>query len=51
MKTLCIILASLALASCGIPVAITADYTDPETGLTLGGGYSSKGGIVINASK
>ena len=51
MKTLAIIITAIALTSCGIPVALTGSYTDPDTGATISGGYSSKGGIVIDARK
>ena len=51
MKTLACILACVALSSCGLPVAIRLDYTDPDSGLILGGGYSSKSGLEVSASK
>jgi hypothetical protein len=51
MKTIACILAVVALSSCGIPIALRADYTDPDSGLVIGGGYSSKGGLEIEVSK
>lgn len=57
MKTLRIIIKALAavaacsLVSCGLPVNISANYKHPETGLVIGGGYSSKGGLKIDVSK
>jgi hypothetical protein len=51
MKTIAIIIASFALASCGLPVNLSARYSDPSTGIDFSGGYSSKRGIVIDVSK
>ena len=51
MKTLACILACVSLSSCGLPVAIRFDYTDPDTGANVGGSYSSKDGLEISASK
>ena len=51
MKKLAIILTCAALTSCGIPVQVRLDYTNPETGLTGSAGYSSKSGIDVHVSK
>ena len=51
MKTIAILLALVGLTSCGVPVAVSVDYTDPDTGLAVGAGYSSKGGLKVEASK
>jgi len=51
MKTLAIILVGVALTSCGIPVHISAYHIDPDSGLSIGGSYSSKGGLTIEVSK
>ena len=51
MKTLAIIINAIALTSCGIPVVVATSYTDPETGLTVSGAYSSKSGVIIEARK
>ena len=50
MKAIAIIIAAIALSSCGTPVRVGVDFTDPETGLTLGGSYSAKG-VIIDVSK
>jgi len=51
MKTILIILAVPFFASCGLPLRVSLDYTDPDSGLNVGAGYSSKSGLEIEASK
>jgi hypothetical protein len=46
VRALAVIIAVMGLCSCGVPIkGITFGVTDPETGITLGGTYSSKGGL------
>ena len=51
MKPICILFVIAALSSCKLPVNLSFDYVDPDSGLSLGGGYSSKGGLNLNVSK
>lgn len=51
MKAPFIIIACVALSSCGIPTRFGVTYTDPDSGLVVDGSYSSKGGIAVEVSK
>lgn len=49
MKTIQIItvaLATLLLASCGMPFDVRVGYQDPTNGIDVDAGYSSKRGIT-----
>lgn len=51
MKTIAIIILAASLTSCGLPIRIVTSYEDPNTGLTVSGGYSSKAGLEVEVSK
>lgn len=50
MKTLAALLALLAV-SCGVPINVSAIYRDADSGAKVALGYSSKGGLTIEATK